>query len=407
MRLVVLGALIIFAFPLAALAQPYSYNSVCLPNLPVPEGVILTICEQNHGMGAWPTPKLYLRIFADGRAQYEVLPPIDQTGQDRNIVMQVKEFRVDPDEVAFIEASGRASDFQDSPETFPTVRPWMDSSTETTVRFFDHERVKQVVVGNFSVGDYEFKKRYPPSFFALMEKAELLREQGMGIVRPIPNVSFCDLIRYRDYYVGKPASINANLELHGPIQFLNDPNCDTPASGTARTKERIGVEYPPKKGEAPGVWAARTAQLSTSRFGGRARVLITGILRHDPDRARDSYAFWFEISDFKTVEPIVLPYQGRLETGWTYSDAIDQIEGKELALSSRLKMPLHHAARIEWTNLESFPALKTGGRKYLTFRVVTKVIQPMGSGRWNDEYVCELIEVKLSSRVDDSVLLDG
>jgi len=42
---------------------------------------------------------------------------------------------------------------------------------------------------------------------------------------------------------------------------------------------------------------------------------------------------------------------------------------------------------------DKFPALRRSGRKYLTFRVLSKETQQMERWRWNDVYTCELIKV--------------
>ena len=65
MKLVLLIALL----PLAAHAQ----KSVCLNE--TPRGVLLNICRHERGMAPMPQPKLYLRIYKDGRAEYEYTKP--------------------------------------------------------------------------------------------------------------------------------------------------------------------------------------------------------------------------------------------------------------------------------------------------------------------------------------------
>src|SRR5262249_49507173 len=51
--------------PMTAVSQ-----SVC--NQP-PDDAILTICERESGMAPLPQPQLLLRVYADGRAEYETL----------------------------------------------------------------------------------------------------------------------------------------------------------------------------------------------------------------------------------------------------------------------------------------------------------------------------------------------
>ena len=93
------------------------------------------------------------------------------------------------------------------------------------------------------------------------------------------------------------------------------------------------------------------------------------------------------------MDKIVVPYVGELKEGWTYSDTIDHVKGKPFKLSSPLKPMIHHAQLIEWTNEDKFPTLRRSGRKYFTFRVISKETRQMEQYRWNDVYTCELIKV--------------
>ena len=98
------------------------------------------------------------------------------------------------------------------------------------------------------------------------------------------------------------------------------------------------------------------------------------------------YDYRFDIREFKTIDPIVLPYKGRLEPGWMYVDSFDSTNENRLKLSEPLKMSLHHAARIEWLNTGKFPKLRAAGRTFITFRVVSREIKKIGDNRWNDTY---------------------
>jgi hypothetical protein len=58
------------------------------------------------------------------------------------------------------------------------------------------------------------------------------------------------------------------------------------------------------------------------------------------------------------------------------------------------EMPRHHATRLEWTNLASFPeaaSAKTPLR--FTFRIVSREIEQMTATRWNALYRAELVAV--------------
>ena len=77
-----------------------------------------------------------------------------------------------------------------------------------------------------------------------------------------------------------------------------------------------------------------------------------------------------------------------------YVDSFDANNEVEPKLSSRLKMPLHHAARIEWLNAGKFPRLRAAGHTFITFRVVSRDIRKIGVNRWNDIYTCESLDLQ-------------
>jgi hypothetical protein len=112
-----------------------------------------------------------------------------------------------------------------------------------------------------------------------------------------------------------------------------------------------------------------------------------------PDKTKQNYPYRFIIELFLTVDEIIEPYVGELKPTWTYSDTIVHVKGTPLKLSSPLNPIIHHAQLIEWTNADQFPPLKRSGRKYLTFRVISKETRQMERWRWDDVYTCELIKV--------------
>src|ERR1043165_1570080 len=56
--------------PVSVTAQQPTNTSVCLRD--TPPGVLLNICQHERGMAPMPQPRLYLRIYKDGRGEYEV-----------------------------------------------------------------------------------------------------------------------------------------------------------------------------------------------------------------------------------------------------------------------------------------------------------------------------------------------
>lgn len=393
MNLITLTAIGILAMPLLGLAQGKGYKSVCLGGEPAGDDVVLNVCNHEHGMVAFPQPRLYLRVFADGRGEIETNPPAPPGDAYEEERLIKKTFHVDADEIAEIRRLGSMADFQNMKAVYPAYAIGTDSSVDTTLTFNDQGKAKKVVVTNFSYASVENHKHYGLSFCLMMARVDVLRDPGLGIVREPPTISFCELMRNREYYVGSVIAMNAVLEYGEKQQSIFDPECAEPAIGRALfTTERVGVGFDPKRGKSKEL-EKQALKLRGQNFGGRARVYIYGILRDDRERAADSYDYRFDITEFKTIDRIIVDYKGILEPGWTYVDSFDA-KGDELKLSSPLKTPIHHTVRIEWLNADKYPRLRAAGHTFITFRVISKDIKNMGNGRWNDTYTCEFVEVQ-------------
>jgi hypothetical protein len=372
MRIVFLATLIAFMAPSMASAQ---HTSACLKD--VPAGVLLNICEHERGMAPQPQPRLYLRIYKDGHGEYE-----KNTAWN---VLTKKEFRVKEEDLREIERLG----IQQTPERYPAYQSGTDSSREITVDIYGETGPKRITLQNFFAADRENRKHYPASLISLMEKVEEIWDDANGIVREVPSITFCTLMADRAYLIGRRVRIYADMELGNEEgSYLHDPECNR-----LRTSERIGFGYDKKKlGEGPLIRKI-LQQKGFETYVTRVRVLVEGILREETQQTHRNYPYVFIIERFLSVDNIVVPYQGELKSGWIYSDTIDHVKGAGLELSSPLHRIFHHAQLIEWTNENKFPELRRSGRKYITFRVVSREIQQMTSYRWNDVYTCEIIKV--------------
>jgi hypothetical protein len=94
-----------------------------------------------------------------------------------------------------------------------------------------------------------------------------------------------------------------------------------------------------------------------------------------------------------------LEFTGTLEKGITYRALVIFDEAQEWRLVASLKMPRHHAARVEWLNLKEFPELSKQPSGSLLKRIVLKVaeketIKVAGQYRWNDTYYCRIIAIE-------------
>jgi len=360
-----------------------------------PDDAILTICERESGMVPMPQPQLQLRVYSDGRSEYETRGGLNG--------LTLNKTKITDTQLNDLLDLGRSPDFQRATEVYPVFQHKDDSSSLITVTFRNGENQKRITLANFYARDPQNKLRYPPPLVGLIKLADDIREKAMGIVRPVPTITFCELIKNHDQYFGEKVAIYATLEYHASVMAnlkvvneratLNDPECDSLETGDPRTREVIGVSYLGTDGEVEGL-KGQVRRLSDFRFNGRARVLATGFLINERQRALDTYNYTFNLVALKDIQPIVLPYKGKLELGWMYSDTFDYVKANGIQLSSPLKPLPHQASRIEWRGENNFPALKTDGRKHIVFRVNSSVTQQMTSNRWDVTYNCEILEVK-------------
>ncbi|HEX8492348.1 MAG TPA: hypothetical protein VF658_05865 [Pyrinomonadaceae bacterium] len=94
-----------------------------------------------------------------------------------------------------------------------------------------------------------------------------------------------------------------------------------------------------------------------------------------------------------------LEFAGTLEEGFTYRALVIFDETQEWRLIAPLKLPYHHAGRVEWLNLKDFPELTkqqpAARLKQFVFKVVEKkIIKVAGQYRWNTTYHCRIIALE-------------
>lgn len=92
-------------------------------------------------------------------------------------------------------------------------------------------------------------------------------------------------------------------------------------------------------------------------------------------------------------------FEGRLEKGSTYRALVTCDKDEEWRAVVPLRLPFHHAARIEWTNLRQFPQLNKAKNddclRRIIFRVVAReTVKVFGQYRWNTTYQCSIIAVE-------------
>jgi hypothetical protein len=103
------------------------------------------------------------------------------------------------------------------------------------------------------------------------------------------------------------------------------------------------------------------------------------------------------ISNSSASSPV--EFEGTLEKGSTYRALVVCDTDDEWRAVVPLRVPFHHAARIEWTNLPEFPQLnkakRDGCRRRIIFKVIAReTVKVAGRYRWNTTYQCRIIAVE-------------
>jgi hypothetical protein len=92
-------------------------------------------------------------------------------------------------------------------------------------------------------------------------------------------------------------------------------------------------------------------------------------------------------------------FAGEIQKGPTYRARISYDKDDGWRTVVKLRVPYHHAARIEWVNLGEYPVLDNPGenqqRQRILFDLVSReVVKVSGQDRWNTTYRCRIIAVE-------------
>jgi hypothetical protein len=181
MKYLWLIAVSLLTLPAASFAQR-TYDSACTDlqkNTDPKKEVVLAICEQGRGMAPLPPLRLYLRLYADGTAEYEENGRRDRAGNDRLVMHRL---RLAAEKIAEFAKPGGEPDFQDAKADYPAFRLGFDSSIETTVIFRNKDGEKKILLRNYG-WDSDKAKHYPASLVLLMHLAGELRSG-----KPLPGL---------------------------------------------------------------------------------------------------------------------------------------------------------------------------------------------------------------------------
>src|ERR1044072_4323217 len=140
---------------------------------------VLTICNQGWGMTPMPPLRLYLRVFADGTAEYEENQPWkphqENAGAGENYSLVKHTFKISAAQLEEIKRLGAEDDFLSAKGDYPAFQIWTDSSLETTVIFNWNGISKRTMLRNFHTESKDNEKHYPASLLELLRAAAELR----------------------------------------------------------------------------------------------------------------------------------------------------------------------------------------------------------------------------------------
>lgn len=102
-------------------------------------------------------------------------------------------------------------------------------------------------------------------------------------------------------------------------------------------------------------------------------------------------------------EKKIADFAGTLETGKVYRAAV-RFDKDSLSFTTvkRLKLPAHHAGRIEWTNigfLNGFYTLDAGEEIYFVFEVVARNVSTLAGGRLRTTFDCRILGMETKHKI--------
>jgi hypothetical protein len=218
----------------------------------------------------------------------------------------------------------------------------------------------------------------------------------------ILTVAFCEMINHPQLYFEKTLRLTATYRVGFEAAYLIDEQCVL----SYRVKIGVGfVSTGERQRDVSDVIRGDVDKIMSGAYGsGRARVTVVGVLRNLPDRTGfGGYKYRFDIMRFEDisreeVSQTLITYEGTLQAGKIYRATVTGDRRFGLSLVPPLRVPIHHAARIEWTNLGEFRALRrlrnSSRERQIVFSVISDEIKHMTERRWNRTLRCEVILVE-------------
>ncbi len=213
---------------------------------------------------------------------------------------------------------------------------------------------------------------------------EILRFESITPLESTRDIDFCDLVRQPQRFFARTVRIKAIWQQGVEFSYLNGVGCPS------KPRQDIAA-----------VWLdpqdPKISKMMSREFAGRANITAVGTLR-DPGKYYGYFRYLFEISRLEDVAHVVVPYQGMLEPGKTYRAVLRGDGDLGLILVPALRVRLHEAVSIDWTNLNEFPALEklrdNSQQQQIVFSVISDQRTQMTAQRWNRALECKIIRIE-------------
>lgn len=215
----------------------------------------------------------------------------------------------------------------------------------------------------------------------------------------IPTISFCKMLSRPQLYFDKPVRLAATYRSGYETAYLIDDQC------ALSHRVKIGIGFNSASQRERDVIRKDVDKIMSGIYGnGRARVLVVGLLRNLRDRVGfGGYRYRFDIMRFEDISRedashTIINYEGTLQAGKVYRATVRGDRQLGLSLTPPLRVPIHHAWRVEWINLSRFRALlrlrDSSREQQVVFSVISDEIKPIAERRWNRTLRCEVLMVE-------------
>jgi hypothetical protein len=141
--------------------------------------VIMEITTHGYGMVYPRAEILELRVYQNGRLEYDVYPPQEDEILNIHYWFPRRYSKLNSDDVNELIRLAEQPDFLAAQEQYEGSYPHVDDTWKTTIRFNHRGGTKQIVAINFWDSPDDAAK-YPPSMITLLKKVSALRVKLTG-----------------------------------------------------------------------------------------------------------------------------------------------------------------------------------------------------------------------------------